>query len=126
MIVNPFIAHYTRDKRLPCVVGHPYRVHKRHRVVDIGPLVQDPIKKPKYRCPEVHLAVHQRPAARMRLHDRSESGEIRQSRRLPIDWDVDELQSQPLHYFVFVSDCLGMVGKCQKNDSVIASCCDLR
>ena len=33
---------------------------------------------------------------------------------------MNELESQLSHYDVLVSDCLGVIGECQKDDPVIA------
>ena len=76
--------------------------------------------------PEVHLAVHQRPAAAVRLHHRDEGGEIPKTGRFPFDRYVNELEPQASHHVVLMSDCLGVVGKCQKNDPVVTGRCDQR
>ena len=70
------------------------------------------MKETKNGRPEVHLAVHQRPAAAKRLHHRSEGGEIPKARRFPCDRYVNELKPQTSRDVVLISDFLGVVNKC--------------
>ena len=68
--------------------------------------------------------MHQRPAAAKRLHHRSKGREICRTGRLPFDRDVEELEPLVSHNIFLMSDCLSVVGKCQKNDPVEAGRCD--